>query len=300
MAGWEQFIPFAGFGWALDLFFALFIVFLTLCVGIHEAAHAAVAIAFRISPDRIIIGCGPRALTWHGTVRGIPVSIGPIPIGGAVMMNDFDSHGSVVARVLTLLAGPVSTLLLGAAMLTAANGTPAALGLWHFLPHAPAEIASGIIGALLHPGAFAHEMSAGSDPASAFTPLGIWNFLGLIAVSIGLINLAPFPPLDGGTILLTLLDAVGLSMPVIRYGLLAIGIAGVALLTAPTAILLATVPWRGVVGSSAVGILIGLIGRQWMWYSHRRWGTAPPPPLLRLAPAGRTPAHPISTTDTPD
>jgi len=262
--------------------FPLFWLFITLCIAVHEAAHAVAAFACGVTPGRIIIGVGPRRWTWRRTIRGIPMSVGPYPIVGAVELGDFTQRGPAWKRILVLLAGPGANIALAAVMLVATNGLQILPSFGRMLLQFPQASVQAVAYVARHP--INTAMFTGTDPASSLTVAGFTALFAVMTFGMGLLNLAPFPPLDGGNIVLAVLDGVGLGHPLVRYVLLGIGLTGVAVLTLPTLSVVLSgmaVDWRGFVGANVLAIALGLGVRQWRWYSHRRWGTPPPPPLFR-------------------
>jgi membrane-associated protease RseP (regulator of RpoE activity) len=273
---WIDFFPFHTFDrWTATFFIPLWL-FVALALAIHEAAHAVVGMALGMRPKRVVVGTGPRRWRWHGTVHGVPVSIGPCLFFGMVDFGDLERASPPLRRIPMILAGPGANLAVGAAILSATSGPAGAEGLWHALLHGPQILSYAIAHGIAHP------VDTGADPASALTLIGFVNYCGLLSGSLGLVNLAPFWPLDGGNVILAAADAARLGAPIVRRALVAIGIAGAAALCLPTLLML-VVPWRPLIGSLALGMLVGLAGRQWMWHSHHRWGTTPPPSFRQIA-----------------
>lgn len=161
-------------------------------VAVHEAAHAIAAARGGGTVKEVGIGLGPAI--FRTRARGLPLVIRALPIGGyaAVDVEKIPPR----RRIPMLLAGPLTNILLGAPLLYWLRRHPVvmlgdegkAVGLTGFV---------GTFAALLH----ATKQGAGS----------LGRLAGGINVGLGLMNLMPIYPLDGGHIVASLMEARGAS-----------------------------------------------------------------------------------------
>lgn len=214
---------------------------------VHEWGHYKVAKWMGMSVDMFMIGFGPALLRWRNA-DGTEFSIRPFPIGGAVSIPDVDKAPRY-ARVLMILAGPAMNLLVVAVPLLL-------LGLWALLwgdAHLMALVLKGFKAFIALPMMLAEAtwnmltlpwgaaywtqlanqggMVAVGHVVEQNIMLGRDIWVGLIVVfvvlnmAIGVVNLVPLPPLDGGRLLL---EALGLVLPTrvadkVGYGLSVVG-----------------------------------------------------------------------------
>ncbi len=162
-------------------------------VLIHELAHALVAWRVGGRVQEIAVGFGPRLLARR--VHGTTLSLRPLLVGGfaAIAVDDLPPE----RRVPVLLAGPFANLLLGLLLLpprmtpeTVAAITGAAT------PRPPRVQISGVVGATAMLLRAAH-------------PAALRFLAAQINLSVGLANLLPLMPLDGGHLALAKMEAKG-------------------------------------------------------------------------------------------
>lgn len=161
-------------------------------VAVHEAAHAFAATRAGGRVKEIGVGFGPAL--FRTRIRSLPVAIRAFPLGGyaAVDVEEIPPR----RRVGMLLAGPLANIGLGAPLLYALRRHPAvvlgergrAVGLTGFL---------GTFSALSR----AADQGAGS----------VGRLAGAINVGLGIMNLMPVYPLDGGHVVASVLEASGAS-----------------------------------------------------------------------------------------
>jgi membrane-associated protease RseP (regulator of RpoE activity) len=145
-------------------------------VVIHEAGHYAVAKAVNVRAFRLQIGFGPELVSVT-TSRSLKLSFCLLPIGG--FMDCGEQKIPLSQQISVLAAGPLANIGLGIAFHLAASGD------LNFAFSSMTDQASGMPSAL---------------------------FLSAIACYIfGVFNLAPILPLDGGLILLNILNAWGIA-----------------------------------------------------------------------------------------
>jgi regulator of sigma E protease len=206
----------------------LFVVIITLVVGIHEFCHLLMARALGVDVKAYAIGFGHELI---GRTRfGIRWSLNALWLGGYVKLvgeeGDEGPRSFTVApawkKVAILVVGPLSNLALAFVILFAL----AFVG--HRMPFDQSVRAAGTILNLLISGTV--NAVAGFIPVAASKPLdmpivGIPSLVGstgamlrfgdggdmlvvltaAISFSMGIVNLLPIPPLDGGQAFVALL-----------------------------------------------------------------------------------------------
>jgi membrane-associated protease RseP (regulator of RpoE activity) len=161
-------------------------------VAIHEAAHAVAAARAGGRVREVGIGFGPVLLRRR--IGGLPVSVRALPLGGYAHI-DVDEVPPR-RRVPLLLAGPLANITVGISLLLALRRHPV-VNLGDF------EQRVGLTGAI---GTFTALFRA-----SEAGPGAVGRLAGAINVGLGVMNLMPVYPLDGGHIVNTLLEARGAS-----------------------------------------------------------------------------------------
>lgn len=168
-------------------------------VLVHELAHAAAALRVGAPVREVAVGFGPRLLSRR--VGATTVSLRPILLGGFAAI---DLEGlPPQRRTPVLLAGPFANLLLGLALLPrritvvappdpAGGGAAEADG----APPIPQMQISGMLGAMA-------LLARVRDAAT------LRSLAGQINLSVGLTNLLPLMPLDGGHLALAKMEAKG-------------------------------------------------------------------------------------------
>ncbi|MDQ7849602.1 MAG: site-2 protease family protein [Armatimonadota bacterium] len=159
----------------------------------HELAHAVAAWRVGGRVREIAIGFGPRLLARR--VRETTVSLRPLLVGGFAAI-DVEAL-SLERRVPVLLAGPLANVLLGLWLLPRDPALRAvAVAVTGHGP-APSRVQiSGVVGAMAMLLRAAH-------------PLALRHLAGQINLSVGLANLLPLLPLDGGHLALAKMEAKG-------------------------------------------------------------------------------------------
>ena len=104
------------------LYFLLTIFIFGILVLVHEGGHFLLARANGIEVQEFAIGMGPKILSRVSKKSGIRYSLRLFPIGGFVSMTGEDDESdnpdafcnkSVWRRMLTILAGPLTNILVG-------------------------------------------------------------------------------------------------------------------------------------------------------------------------------------------
>jgi len=160
-------------------------------VALHEAAHAVASARAGGKVREIGIGFGPPLLRLR--IRGLPVVVRALPLGGYAAVDP--ERMPPRRRVPMLLAGPLANLAVGLPLLLAfrrhqvelpVDGRPVGM--------------TGFLGTLV---ALAHAAAQGPGPVA--------RLAGSINVGLGLMNLLPVYPLDGGHVAMSIMEDRGLS-----------------------------------------------------------------------------------------
>ena len=158
-------------------------------VAVHEAAHAVAAVRGGGKVKEVGVGFGPRVARLR--VRGLPVVLRAFPLGGYAAV-DVDSLPPL-SRIRMLLVGPLANIAVGVPLLMAFRRHPAVV-----LGDGRNVGLTGFVG----------TMSALSQAAAA-GPGAVGRLAGAINVGLGLMNLLPLYPLDGGHVVMSLMEARG-------------------------------------------------------------------------------------------
>ena len=198
-------------------------ILITLILGwlvlIHEAGHFAAARAAGLPVRIFSVGFGPAL--WSRRYRGVEYRFSAIPLGGYVLLGLDHSRDYLELpfskRLAFSLGGPLANLIAALPLFALLNAAAGELSLSGILldPFAQTWQTLGLIGGSLA-GLF-------QDPGSLTGLVGIISeggrFVGLEAVkalrfgilltlNLAVFNLLPLPPLDGGRILLDLLQRI--------------------------------------------------------------------------------------------
>lgn len=196
------------------------VIILGFLVLIHEAGHFLVARLCKIKVNEFSIGFGP--LIWKKDTSKTKYSIRLIPLGGYVNMLGEEerseeegsfSQASIPKRIVIVAAGGLVNILF-------------AIILYNIL----ITIVTGdFVTSLTSTGDFIMAMvdsikllfTGGVTVDSLMGPIGISEvvaqtsgiidflyIMALISMSLGVTNLLPFPPLDGGKILIYIIEAI--------------------------------------------------------------------------------------------
>jgi len=166
-------------------------------VALHEAAHAVMAVRAGGKVKEIGIGFGPQIARTRVRTRAgeIPLVLRALPLGGYAAI-DVDQIPPD-RRVPMLLAGPLANILVGLPlMLSLRNEAPIPLD-----GDRRVGVAGliGTVSALLR--------AAGRGPAA------VLQLAGAINVGLGIMNLLPIYPLDGGHLAMALMERRGIPKP---------------------------------------------------------------------------------------
>jgi regulator of sigma E protease len=219
---------------------------LTTAVGIHEFCHLLAARALGIGVDEYGLAFGPTIVSRQAF--GIRWCINALPVGGYVKLHgegeDVGGNSFVAApawkKVLVYVVGPISNLILALILLLIAGmvllGTTDAANIvadrsnsnllwwfqtdWQFATSVIANIYASTVNAIA--GFLPHATSSPLDMPLAGIPSmatvsskmlaqGLAMFVifaALINLSLGVMNLLPIPPLDGGQAAVAVLQGI--------------------------------------------------------------------------------------------
>jgi len=161
-------------------------------VAVHEAAHALAASRAGGRVKEVGIGFGPILIRMHA--GSLPVSVRAFPLGGYahIDVDEVPPH----RRIPLLLAGPLANIALGIPLLLALRRHPV-VDLGDF------DRRVGLTGAIGTFTALFRATEAG--------PGAVGRLAGAINVGLGVMNLMPVYPLDGGHVVNSFLEARGAS-----------------------------------------------------------------------------------------
>lgn len=210
------------------------VLILGLLILAHEAGHYLAARRARIPVERFSIGFGPSL--WSRRRAGTEFRIAAVPFGGYVLPaieTEEEWFGIPIRdRVVFALGGPVANLLLPLPLLALRHVLGEGLS-WGALFVAPfldvggmlASVGAGLAALLSHPDALSGVVGivvegnrlVGGDPLRAL------EFASFLSVNLAIFNLLPIPALDGGKIVLALVEKLHPSTRRLQVALTAVG-----------------------------------------------------------------------------
>ena len=189
-------------------------------ITIHEGGHFLVAKLCKVKVNEFSIGFGPELISKQAKETKYTLRL--IPIGGYVNMEGEEersdaegsfSKASIFKRILIVAAGATVNILFGLVtfFIIVASKTDilnAVEGLKYFF----SSLFEGIK-MLFNGKAFKEEQLTGIVGISDIVvkTQGIAHYLytlAIISVSLGITNLLPIPPLDGGKIVFLIIEAI--------------------------------------------------------------------------------------------
>jgi regulator of sigma E protease len=189
---------------------------ISLLIFVHEVGHFAVARLLGIRIERFSVGMG-RAL-WSVRRGGTEYRLSLVPFGGYVLpLQDSYFMQSPGGRLLFALGGPAANVALTFALSAAFNVAVAGPSLQTLLLAPLQQTANAMVLVL---NALPTMLSGSNDAAG---PLGVLTeggaFIGssfilalqfgaVMSMNLAIMNLVPIPPLDGGRVVLSLLEMV--------------------------------------------------------------------------------------------
>ncbi|HOZ54663.1 MAG TPA: site-2 protease family protein [Clostridia bacterium] len=195
------------------------IILLGTLVFIHELGHFAAAKLFRIKVNEFAIGFGPVILKKQGKQTKYALRL--IPLGGFVSMEGEEersanegsfSEAGIIKRIIVISAGGIVNIIFAIIIYF--------LLVWRFNDIGIAFIAIKDFVVSIFT-SLKMMILGGLSAQQMMGPVGISNvvsktngivdflyILSLISLSLGVTNLMPFPPLDGGKIVLLIIEAI--------------------------------------------------------------------------------------------
>lgn len=207
---------------------AIKIIFLLgFLIGIHETGHFLVAKLCKIRVNEFSIGFGPTI--WKKQGKETQYALRLIPLGGFVSMEGEEgassvegsfSEASIPKRIAIVAAGALVNIIFGIItyfiLALTISSAEDVIGRIHFAMGSTQNIFVAMWESI-------KQLISGAIPVKdAFTgPVGISEIvakttgikefiyiLSIISISLGITNLLPFPPLDGGKILFLIIEAI--------------------------------------------------------------------------------------------
>lgn len=205
----------------LGVFIAIIktLVMLGILVIIHEGGHFIAAKLCKIKVNEFSVGFGKGI--WSKSIKGTKYSLRLIPLGGYVSMEGEEEHSdeegsfskaSFWKKLAVVLAGPIVNIIFGLLiyfiLVAIKYGVQVA-----------AVNTVNFIGALFD--SIRIIVTGGASMNDLAGPVGIANIvsktsgiadfiylLSVISLSLGVTNLLPIPPLDGGKLLIYIIEAI--------------------------------------------------------------------------------------------
>lgn len=183
----------------------------------HEAGHLLAALACRIPVEQFSLGFGPRL--WGFYRRGVEYRVCAFPLGGYVLPGVSSDDGwlrvPVGRRLAFSLGGPAANVLVAFVLLAVAGCLESGLSYATLVPAPFAQvqqIATQVWAALPVAARNPDQLSGVVGIAAVggrlvgLDLLAMLRFAAFLSVNLAIINLLPLPPLDGGTIVMSLMQ----------------------------------------------------------------------------------------------
>lgn len=182
-----------------------FIIFTTPAIVVHEFAHLGVAKMHGVSVPQFSVGGGPSIV--HKAVGDTVYHVRAIPFGGYVIIDEVDTL-SLWVRAQILLAGPLSTIILALGIIyclirTRINNSKEALIKAVLSMKPPNKEERKDTQVIVSPIGIARMAG---DVLKERDLQNCWAFFGAMCLGLGIFNLFPIPPLDGGKLALLLIE----------------------------------------------------------------------------------------------
>ena len=212
-------ILFGGFNLIILIGILKTLILLGILVIIHEGGHFCIAKLCKVKVNEFSIGFG-KAL-WSKQGKETKYSVRLIPLGGYVSLEGEDEHSdeegsfskaSIWKKIAIVSAGAIVNILFGLIvyfiLVSVHYGIEVAMNsTWNFM----GALAESI--KILFTGGTKIDDLAGPVGITAIVSQtsSLTDFvylLSVISLSLGITNLIPIPPLDGGKLLLYIIEAI--------------------------------------------------------------------------------------------
>ena len=196
------------------------VIILGFLVLIHETGHFLVARLCKVKVNEFAIGFGP--VIWQKETTRTKYALRLIPLGGFVSMlgeeerSDEEgsfSKASIPKRIAILAAGGVVNIIFAIilyiilATIITGNFGIAISGAGNFIM-AMVESIKMIFTGGVTVNDLMGPIGISEVVAQTSTTIDFFYIMALISMSLGVTNLLPFPPLDGGKILIYIIEAI--------------------------------------------------------------------------------------------
>ncbi|KIX14110.1 site-2 protease family protein [Dethiosulfatarculus sandiegensis] len=201
------------------MFICLTALIISLLVFVHELGHFICARRVGLPVKRFSLGFGPAL--FKKRIKGTEYRFSVIPLGGYVLL-DFEDQNQYLElplgkRIIFSLGGPAFNLLTTLPLFALLNLLNQGFSLQNLFV-APfiqtslylTSLAGGLAGLFQTPDQISGVVGMVSQ-GSQFVGMGLskaLSFTILINLNLGLFNLLPLPPLDGGKIVLDLMQSL--------------------------------------------------------------------------------------------
>ena len=196
------------------------VIILGFLVLIHETGHFLVARLCKVKVNEFAIGFGPAI--WQKETTRTKYALRLIPLGGFVSMlgeeerSDEEgsfSKASIPKRIAIVAAGGVVNIIFAIilyiilATIITGNFGIAISGAGNFIM-AMVESIKMIFTGGVTVNDLMGPIGISEVVAQTSTTIDFFYIMALISMSLGVTNLLPFPPLDGGKILIYIIEAI--------------------------------------------------------------------------------------------
>lgn len=196
------------------------VIILGFLVLIHETGHFLVARLCKVKVNEFAIGFGP--VIWQKETTRTKYALRLIPLGGFVSMlgeeerSDEEgsfSKASIPKRIAIVAAGGVVNIIFAIilyiilATIITGNFGIAISGAGNFIM-AMVESIKMIFTGGVTVNDLMGPIGISEAVAQTSTTIDFFYIMALISMSLGVTNLLPFPPLDGGKILIYIIEAI--------------------------------------------------------------------------------------------
>ena len=214
----------------------IFLAVISILVFVHELGHFLAARLFGVGVRSFAIGFQPTV--WSKTVGQTTYKINAIPMGGYVALvgegddtednldnkhfrkDQYLNNKLWWQKIIILIAGIMFNFIFAALVLVvlsvSLHGLSGFVSGWQLYMHVTGEVVIGI-------GQFFGGLFSGGGLGDVSGPVGIAKILGdaatvgigqvaflsaLLSINLGLMNLIPFPALDGGQIMVVIIEQI--------------------------------------------------------------------------------------------